>query len=236
MMLSALLSAALTLATPVTTVPPRLQTISSAQLVAVATAAVKTHLGTAYTRVSLRVIGRPGALTVPWGTTTLKAGPLVGPWPRARVCVPVRVLLAGHAPQSAAVWFALKAYAPTLTFSAAATRGTPAAALTLRHAIVNVAHASAPPLMNLEALKGMQLRRAVRAAQIVTLRDFEPIPDVGAQQRVRILVTYGAIHIDATGTALASGMKGATVPIILAGGHRPFRAEITGKGVVAIEH
>lgn len=236
MMLSALLSAALTLATPVTTVPPRLQTVSSAQLVAAATAAVKAHLGSAYTRVSLRVIGRPGALTVPWGTTTLKAGPLVGPWPRARVCVPVRILLADHASQSAAVWFALKAYAPALTFGAAATRGTPAAVLTLRAAVVDVARASAPPLASPGAVKGMQLRRTVRAGQIVTLRDFEPIPDVGAQQRVRVLVTYGAIHIDATGTALASGMKGATVPIILAGGHRSFWAEITGKGVVAIEH
>lgn len=236
MMLSALLSAALTLATPVTTVPPRLQTISSAQLVAVASAAVKARLGTAYSRVSLHVIGQPGALILPSGAATIQAGALVGPWPRSRICVPVRVLLAGHASQSAAVWFALKAYAPALTFSAAATRGTPAAALTLRPAVVDVARAGASPLESLGAVKGMQLRRAVRAGQTATLHDFEAIPDVGAQQRVRILVTYGAVHIDATGTALASGMKGATVPVILAGGHRPFRAEITGKGVVAIEH
>ena len=235
-MLATLLSSALAIATPVAVPRPRVQTIAGARVVAVAAKAVNTRLGPPYTHVSVRTIGRPGDLMLPPGPVQLVAGAIQGPWPRARVCVRVSVVLAGRRVQTAVVWFAVKAFEPANTFGTAAPRDTPATALTLRREPVDVARADAPPLVNVAALQGLRLRHAVRAGQLVTLRDFEPIPDVDDQQRVRVDVTYGPIHIDAIGTALAAGMKGASVPVILTGGHTPFRAEITGKGVVALEH
>lgn len=234
-MLAALLSSALTLAPAASATDVRVQSIAGARLVAVAEQKVAARLGPPYTHVSVRVIGRPGRITLPPGPVHLEAGAIVGPWPRARVSVPVRIIVAGRCVQTAAVWFAVKAFETVETYAAAATRGTPAAALTLQRVSVDVASIGAP-LMDGSALKGLRLHQAVQAGQPVTRGDFESIPDVDVQQRVRVRVTYGAIHIDAVGTALAAGMKGTTVPVVLTDGHEPFRAEITGKGVVDLEH
>lgn len=234
-MLAALLNVLASTVAPATPTPST-QSIAGARVIAVAEAALCTQLGAACTRTTLRVIGRPDRILLPAGDLRLAADPVAGLLPRARVSVPVRLLVNGHDVQTADVWFAVSVFRTVETYAADAPRGTPATALTWRRASVDVAATAGTPFTEPPTLAGERLRRAVRAGQPVTPQDFEPIPDVDARQRVRVTVTYGAIHIDAVGTALAAGMKGATVPVVLAGAHASFQAQITGKGVVDLEH
>lgn len=210
------------------------QTITSTQLVAVATRALQLRLE-GPSPATLQVIGRPDAVTLPAGVVRLQAQPITGKLPRARVGVAVCVYLGTRCAQTAVVWFAVTDIRRVETYAARAPWHAKGSTLHLQLAEVDIASLNGPPTTAPPDLHHERLRHAVNAGDAVLHSDFEPIPDVDAQQRVRVSVVEGAVHIHAMGTALAAGMKGAEVPVVLAGQDKPFDAIVTGQGAVDVQ-
>lgn len=207
-----------------------LQVVTSKRIIQVATAAVKQGLARGFVRTDIRVIGRPGNLTLPKGRLKIEAGTIPTPWPRARLALPVRLIVNGRVLQVATVWFAIQAFQKGLVYAHAAGARTPTAKLQVRQSLVDATGGAL--LETLSGIRNERLKHSVRVGEAVRIRNFEPIPDVDAQERVRVEIQRGPILIQAIGTALASGMKGTLIPVLLRGATRPFQARVIGKGEV----
>ena len=212
--------------------PP--QTIAAARLVDAAQAELDACLGGDKAAAQVSLVGKPEDIPVLGGKVALKARKPAGRWPRARVSVPVDVLVDGVVVRSTTVWFAVSVQHEVPTYSADAALGTAASVLKLASQAEDIAGLQGTPLTDPHQLDGMRLRRAVTAGSPVVLEDFERIPDVDRQQRVEVLESYGVIRLDAKGTAIGRGNAGDTVLVQVDGAEAPVRARITDRGVVQV--
>lgn len=212
--------------------PLHTQTITTARLVEAARKmlpAVGPDLA-----VTASVLGRPEDATVPVGTVRLKAHPIAGRWPRARVAVSVSVFVNEHAVRSETIWFAVQALRPAWVYAEDAPAGTAMSKLKLHKSTVDVAKAEGQLVDAAIALTGDRLKRGVHAGWPVLKGDFEPIPDVDKQSQVTVHVRYGSIRMETLGRALNVGDVGDVVPVLVEGAASPVFARVTGKGVVDI--
>lgn len=210
------------------------QTVAAARVVDAARTVLQALPLQADTRLEMTAIGKPVDAVVPAGPLQIRATPPSGRWPRSRVAVSVELLLAGRAARTETVWFAVKAVRPLAVYADDAGQGTPAEAVQVHPAEVDVAQLHGHPVDALAAMKGQRLRRATLAGAPVLEEDFEPVPDVDARQQVTVLVRYGAIRMQTRGTALRAGATGQTVAVLAAGADSPVQARVTGKGVVEV--
>lgn len=186
------------------------------------------------TRLEVQVIGKPVDAVVPAGVLQIRAEPPIGQWPRSRVAVRVRLLLAGRTARTETVWFAVRAVHALTVYAADTGQGTPAEAVPVRKRDVDAAQLHGHPVQSLAELKGQRLRRAMLAEAPVLKEDFESIPDVDAREQVTVLVHYGAVRMQTRGTALSAGDTGQTVAVLATGADSPVQAQVTGKGVVEV--
>lgn len=210
------------------------QRIAAARIVAAARAQVDTRLGAGAAKAQVSVVGVPEDVTVPPGKVRLDAGPLAGRWPRARVGVPVSIAIDDRVVRTATVWFALSVHRDALAYAADAAAGTPATALALVPKDTDVAQISGELVGDAAQLAGLRLRHPVLTGTTATLDDFERIPDVDRQQRVRVLVAAGTVRLQTMGTALGPGDMGHVLSVQVDGAQSPVRAQVTGKGVVSV--
>lgn len=210
---------------------PLSQTIPTARLVEAARASLPAAgEGT----ITMRAMGTPPDAVVPAGTLRLQTRPLVGRWPRARVAVPVEVLVNGKPVRTETVWFAIEAMQSVWVYDRDAHAGSPADKLKVHKAIVDVAEADGRPVSSLSALANDRLKRGVHAGWPLLEGDFEAIPDVDKQSRVIVHVRYGPIRMETMAMALGAGDVGDVVPVLVEGAASPVQAKVTGKGVVDI--
>lgn len=235
-MIRLLTATALLLSLPAQAAPamPARQRIGAVRIVAAARAQVDARLGADAAKAQVSVVGAPEDVTVPPGKVRLDAGPLAGRWPRARVGVPVSIAIDGRVVRTATVWFALSVHRDALAYAADAAAGTPATALSVVPRDADVARISGELVGNPARLAGLRLRHAVLAGTAATMDDFERIPDVDRQQRVRVLVTTGTVRLQTMGTALGPGDMGHVLSVQVDGAQSPVRAQVTGKGVVSV--
>ena len=212
--------------------PPRAQTVKAARLVEAARQALPAA-GPRLT-VTTRVLGASTDTTVPAGAVHLQTHPVVGRWPRARVAVPVAVLVDGRPVRSETIWFAVQALCPTWVYAQDAPAGTEMGKLKVRKATVDIASADGLPVDALASLTGDRLKRGVHAGWPLLEGDFEPIPDVDRQSQVIVHVRYGPIRMETLGRALDTGDVGDVVPVLVEGAASPVLAKVAGKGVVDI--
>lgn len=210
------------------------QRIDAARLVAAARAQIDARLGSERETARITVVGMPEDLTVPAGTITLSLHPLTGRWPRARIGVPVEIGVDGRVVRSATVWFALDLHREVLSYAGNVPLGASAASLKLVPRDVDVAAVQGEVVQDLHDVNGMRLRRPALAGEVVVREDFERVPDVDRRGRVRVMVASGAIHMQARGTAMASGNAGDVVPVLVDSAEAPVRARITDRGVVEV--
>lgn len=230
-----LLALALSLAIPCVAHPAAVDMHDDADaVVAAAQAAVHARMGGAQDGAQLSLTGRPHALHLPKGERRYVARNVEGQWPRRRFTVAVDVFVEGHLARSVPVAFALSEEGSVLVYQAelhahASVEGT---ALTPGHGDIAKLHGAA--LTDAAQVAGMRLRHGVRAGDAAVLEDFEAVPDVDSRQRVRVLASYGAIHLESGGLALRSGNKGDQVTVQVDGGDRPVLAIVTDKGVAEV--
>ena len=231
-----LLSMSLLLAVSLTALasPRASQHVAAARIVAAARAQVDARLGSEAATAKVRVVGAPADTSVPTGTVSLAVHPLTGRWPRARVGVPVDVVVDGRVARSATVWFALEVQRKVLSYAADALIGEAAELLKLVPCDVNIAAAQGEPVRDPQQINGMRLRHAVLAGSMARIEDFERVPDVDRQQRVHVELTLGAIRMQARGTAIASGNTGDVVAVLVDDAESPVRARVIDKGEVEV--
>jgi flagella basal body P-ring formation protein FlgA len=211
-----------------------LQTVAAARLVDAAQAQLDACLGSDKAAAQVSVVGKPEDVQVLGGRIALQARKPAGRWPRARVSVPVDVLVDGAVVRSTTVWFAVSVSHDMAAYSTDAAIGTDASALKFASQAEDVAALQGTPITDPHQLDGMRLRHAVLAGSPVVLEDFERIPDVDRQQRVEVLASYGVIRLDAKGTAIGRGNAGDTVLVQVDGAEAPVRARVTDRGVVQV--
>lgn len=210
------------------------QTVPAARVVATARAVLEALPLEPGTRLDLRVIGQPADAVVPAGSLQIHAAPTSGRWPRSRMAVTVRLLLAGRPVRTETVWFAVKATRPLIVYAADTGQGTAAAEVRTQPSAVDTAQLHGHPVQSLATMKQQRLRHTMLAGAPVLQEDFEPVPDVDSRQQVTVLVRYGAIRMQTRGTALSAGDAGQTVAVLAADGESPVQALVTGKGVVEV--
>jgi flagella basal body P-ring formation protein FlgA len=228
--MSLLMTASLTaLATPRAS-----QRVAATRIVAAARAQVDARLGHEAAAAKVSVVGAPKDVSVPAGAVSLTVRALTGRWPRARIGVPVDVVVDGRVARSATVWFALEVQREILSYAADAPIGAAAESLKLVSSDVNIAAARGEPVRNPQQIDGMRLRHAVLAGSMVRIEDFERVPDVDRQQRVHVALALGAIHMQAQGTAIAAGNAGDVVTVLVDDAESPVRARVIDKGEVEV--
>lgn len=224
----------LPLAAQVTAAVPTHQHVEAARIVAAARARLDARLDADGAKAQVSVVGAPEDVTAPAGSVRLDAGPVAGRWPRARVAVPVSIAVDGRVIRSATVWFAVSVRRDALAYAADAPAGTPATVLTLVPRDTDVAQVAGELVGASAQLAGLRLRHPVLAGTSATLDDFERIPDVDRQQRVRVLVAAGTVRLQTMGTALGQGDVGRVLAVQVDGAQSPVHAQVTGKGVVSV--
>ena len=213
---------------------PVRQRVAAARIVAAARARIDARLDADGAKASVTVVGVPEDVELPLGSIQLDAGALTGRWPRARVGVPVNISINGRVVRSATVWFAVSVHRDALAYAADAAEGTSAAALSLVTRDTDVAQVAGKLVGSPAQLAGLRLRHPVLADSVATMGDFERIPDVDRQQRVRVMVAAGTVRLQAMGTALGSGDVGGVLSVKVDGAQSPVRALVMGKGVVSV--
>lgn len=224
----------LSLLAPVLSAHAAEQTVAAARVMAVARSALQALPLQSGTRLEMQVIGQPADATLPAGPLGIQATPPTGQWPRSRIAVSVRLLLADRPVRTETVWFAVKAVRSLAVYTADAAQGAPAGAIQTHPADIDVAKLHGHAVSALSAMKGERLRHATSAGSPVLEEDFEPIPDVDAREQVTVMVRYGAIRMQTRGTALGTGDAGQTVAVLATGADSPVQARVTGKGVVEV--
>jgi len=202
--------------------------------VAAARAAVEQRLGNGYEQVALEVTTRPEHLPAGKGALEFRALPIAGRWPRARFTAMVEVRSGGRVLRTVPVGFALSAMGRAWVYRDDLAERLPAEQLQLEERNVDVARGSSAPLPSPDTLKGKRLRHPVRAGQVVSIEDFEDVPDVDNRQQVRLMASYGGITVERAGVAMRAANKGETVPVQVAGTSEPVKATVTDRGVAQV--
>jgi len=228
------MSLLMTVSLTVLATPRASQRVAALRIVAAARARVDARLGSEAATAKVSVVGAPTDVSVPAGAVRLAVHPPTGRWPRARIGVPVDVVVDGRVVRSTTVWFALEVQRKVLSYAADAPIGTVAESLKLVPRDVDIAAARGEPVLDPQQVDGMRLRHAVLAGSMARFEDFERIPDVDRQQRVHVEVALGAIRMRAQGTAIATGNAGDVVSVLVDGAESPVRARVVDKGEVEV--
>ena len=122
------------------------------------------------------------------------------------------------------------------TYGGAYARGTPASGIHARTGSVDLARTHGVSMPAFDAQDGRRLRRAVLAGEPMIPDDFEAVPDVRAQQVVRINATSGPIHLSTPGHALVDGRIGQVIAVLPDHASQPVRARVVSDKVVSVEN
>jgi len=213
---------------------PSLQTVPAVRIIDAAQTELDACLGGDKAAAQVTVVGKPEDVQVLAGALVLKARKPEGRWPRARVGVPVDVVVNGQVMRSTTVWFSVDVQREVPTYAVDAAMGTLASGLKFVPHDADVAAVQGDIVSDPHQLDGMRLRHAVMAGSPVLLEDFEHVPDVDRQQRVNVLASYGVIKLQAKGTAIGRGNAGDTVLVQVDGAEAPVHARVTDRGVVQV--
>ncbi|KMM75648.1 hypothetical protein ACP93_10225 [Xanthomonas sp. NCPPB 1128] len=168
---------------------------------------------------------------------TLEAGTIAGAWPRARVGVPVRILVDGKTQQTRMVWFSAKWWAQVPVYADRYAKGTAYGSLATRSARVNVAGLAqrGPTMADAASAAALRLRREVRAGDVVLASDFQQPRTVEQRERVMLRLTQGAVVVRMPALAIDGGQAGELIAVVPEGAHDAVKARVVARGEVAIE-
>ena len=212
------------------------QRVPAGQVIAAARDALQAKAAGAHLDVKLASVGRVDDLLLQ-DTAAFELRPAVQEaWLRPRIGVPVQVYVGDRRLSTVMAWFAVSVPVRAATYGAGYPRGTPASALHTRTGDVDLARTRGVWLPSIRNPAGRRLRRAVLAGDPVLPDDFEPVPDVHAQQPVRVDARSGPIRISTTGRALSDGTIGQVIEVLPADATQPVRARVVPNQVVSIEN
>lgn len=232
MILVFLLAAATGVATPRA---PATQTLPGGTIAAAVAEALQTRLQQVGSTATFAVDGRMTDQVLPAGRAEVRVDAVAGPFPRARVGVPVWLWVDGRAVRPLTVWIAMHDERDVPVYAQAYAAKTPAVDMQLRTRRVDMTCCAGALLQADASRSELRLRMPVRADMPALAADFEPLPAVRANAPVQIDVTRGVVHLDVPGTALADGRIGDTVAVRTEQGRQALRARVVGPQQVRID-
>lgn len=214
---------------------PASQEVAAAAIERAVRERVQAQLADAGSAATVRVAGRLADQPLPAGTATIEVGRVAGPLPRARLGVPVRLLVDGRLARTLTVWLALEDRRPAWVYGDRHAEGEQVGTLRAERRIVDMTCCGGEALQALDGLDTLRFARAVRAGAPVMRDDFEAVPAVVAQAAVEIEVAQGAVRLSTTGIALGDARVGELVPVRPANSRSAVSSRVVGIQKVRIE-
>jgi len=147
----------------------------------------------------------------------------------------VRIVCGDDHVLSALLWFEISAPTTGLAYAANYQPRSGGAIVQLVEAQVDLARTHGAPLVDRDALAGLRLRRNATAGAPALASDFQPMPAVQAQQRVRIDLSGDGMHLSVPGRALRDGAIGEVIDVLPSNATRPVQARVASAQVVTLE-
>jgi flagella basal body P-ring formation protein FlgA len=231
-----ILALLLAAATGVASVPtPATQTLPADTITAAVTQRVQARLQQMGSTATFAFAGRIGDQTLPSGHADVRVDMDAGPFPRARVGVPVWLWVDGRPVRPITVWIAMHDEREVPVYTKPYAAKTPASALQLRTRRIDMTCCTGMPIESDARIDGLRLRVPARTDMPALAGDFEPLPAVTANAPVKIDVDRGVVHLTVAGTALADGRIGDTVAVRIDQGRQALRARVIGPQQVQID-
>lgn len=212
------------------------QRVPAGQLVAAARDALQAKAAAAHLDAKLASVGHVDDLLLQDPAAFELRADVQDAWLRPRIGVPVQVYVGDRRVSTVMAWFAVSVPMRACVYGAGYARGTPAAGVRTRTGEVDLARTHGAWMPSIADAAGLRLRRAVLAGDPVLPDDFEPVPDVRAQQSVRVDSSSGPIRISTSGRALSDGRIGQVIEVLPADATQPVRARVVSNQVVSIEN
>jgi flagella basal body P-ring formation protein FlgA len=93
---------------------------------------------------------------------------------------------------------------------------------------------SGDELFDSQMLAGYQLKKTLARRTILKMSHFDVVEDIPKGQSIKVKVSYGAIEINTTGTALTAGSVGQKIKIRVNGSDEVNEGQVIEKGVVHV--
>jgi len=173
---------------------------------------------------------------IPEGHYELRVGEMHGAWPRRRIGVPVQLWVDGRLAQSRVIWFSGHWWREALVYAQDAKAGQHAHPELARRQRTDSAGIEIIGSEDMGWIEGLRLKKPVRAGQPVHRSDFENVPMVARNDRVRVAVKVGGVHLQTTGVAGEEGAVDDLIRVLPQGAERSVLARVVARNEVKIEH
>ena len=214
---------------------PATQTLSADSVSVAVTRSVQARLDRMGSSATFAISTRVSDQVLPQGLVEVRVDTSNGPFPRARVGVPLWLWVDGRPIRPMTVWIAMHDTRDVAVFAQDYPASTPASGLHLQAGRVDMICCSGAALPGGVLPDSLRLRAPVRAGSPAMASDFEAIPAVAANTGVRINAHRGGVDLVVKGLALADGSIGDTVVVRLEHGAQAFRARVVGPQQVQID-
>ena len=184
---------------------------------------------------SVSVVGRVADQRLPVGRARVAVGDVGGPWPRIRAGVPVHLLVDERAVRSMTVWVEINEEREVMAYAADYPARRAGAGVAMRMTRINMACCTGHAVNVASEVSTLRTVHAVRAGAPVMQSDFEPMPDVVAQQRVDVEVARGPVHLSTVGTAMTDARIGDLVPVRAEPAQTLVRGRVIARNKVRVD-
>ena len=211
--------------------------ISSKALLETAQSALAQWLVSRSERFEVRPVSGVSDIVIAGGPVRLVAKPLHYDRPVHRMQVWVDLLGATGVVRSVPVSFEVTAYAKAAVAQRDAAIGSTVASVLTEREVEVTALSAAPRSSRDIVAQGastLRLRRGLRAGDVVTAFDLEPVPAVQRGDWVTLRLVNGSVSMESRVEALQDAQVGQSVRVKLTGAERSVLARVTGTGLVEI--
>lgn len=188
-------------------------------------------------RFEVRPASRVAALDITDDATRLLVKPIRHERPHARMHVMVDVISSQGLVRTVTVPFHVTAQVRGLVAAQDMAAGTQAGSQLLERDIevTSLAPHEAPlPASQAESAAALQLKRELRAGELVQLRDVGPAPAVQRGEWITLLLSAGDVRVESRAEALQTGQPGQNIRVKPSGSTTSIVARITGKNVAEV--
>lgn len=200
-----------------------------------ATSALTAWLQEKYHKVSISKVGTYKDLAVPAGEITLKPRLSSAMGLKRRMKVWVDVLVDGTQYQTIPVWFAVQAYGPALVANSKMPAGSVISAADFYQKEVDLSLVDGTPVVSLDKLKTMRLKKTVYKGDVVTRNNIEVLPNVLVGQKVAVTANVGNVSIRTTAIALEDGKIGDRIKVKTMDNSSEYQVNVIGSRLVTVD-
>lgn len=188
-------------------------------------------------RFDIRPVSHVPTLVIPDDTTRLLVKPIRHERPHPRMHVMVDVINSQGLVRTVTLSFQVTAHVKGLVAGQDMAAGSQTAALLEERdiEITSLApHATPLPVAQTVNAAALQLKRGLKAGELIHARDLEPVPAVRRGDWITLRLTHGDIQMESRAEALQSGQPGQNIRVKPTGSERSMLVRITGRNLAEV--